>query len=451
MPGSQIFSRRKVSKGQSYIDLLITIAVLSILGLTIFRISALSYELISYSRARITARHLAQEKLEIIRNLPYSQIGTIGGIPSGSLPQIENTQINGISFTSRTSIIYIDDPFDQVAPTDTNPADYKRVRVEVTWGGIATSSKNPITLTTDVSAGVVIEGEGGVLKVLVFDATGNPLPDATVRIISSGITPAVDTSPQTDPNGQVSLPGATECVACYRITVTKDGYSTERTYSINEIANPLKQDQGVFPDEVTQISFAIDRLSTINVSSLNPRESNYSAVGGITFRLKGTKIVGTDAYAQPVYKFDEPFTTDSGGNISILNLEWDVYQVYMEPTSSYDIGGTTPLLPLNILPLSTNTLTLVVYPESPHNLLTIAKNPSQSLVENTYIRIFDGQSFDQTKLTGATSSADFGQIFFPDLEEKTYQIEATASGFINYSGEVIVTGPTKEEIVLTPE
>lgn len=442
---------KRLSKGQTYFDLLLGIALISIFGLSLFRVSSLSYEIISYSRARVAARHIAQEKIEVIRNLPYNEVGTLGGVPPGNLPQSENLERNGINYALRTTIIYVDDPFDTSAPADLDPADYKRVKVEVNWGGIASSSRNPVSISTDISASVATEVEGGVLKVLVFDANGNPLPQASVNIVSSGITPEIDVTYETDGDGEVNLPGATECVACYRITVTKTDYSTERTYSISEITNPLKQDQGVFADQITQISFAIDKTSTLSVSSINGRELNYSALPSVSFKLRGSKILGTDAYAQAVYKFDEPFTTGGSGEVTIPNLEWDVYQIYMDTGSSYDIGGSTPLLPLNIVPDSTNSLTFVAYAHTTHSLLTIAKDPTLSLIENVYVRIFDSVSYDQTKTTGVTTAADFGQTLFSNLEEKTYQVEATASGFLNYTGEVIVTEYTKDEIVLTPE
>ena len=123
----------------------------------------------------------------------------------------------------------------------------------------------------------------------------------------------------------------------------------------------------------------------------------------------------------------------------------------MESTSSYDIGGTNPLLPLNILPDSENNMVFVVYPHSPHSLLTITKDPALNRIESAYVKLFDSLGFDQTKTTGLVSDPDFGQAFFSSLEEKTYQMEATASGFLKYTGEVIVSEYTKDEVVLQPE
>src|SRR5690606_13925038 len=123
--------------------------LLSILIHASFTLVSSLYTLISFNRARISAKHLAQEKMELIRNLPYDEIGTQGGIPSGSLLQNESIQQNGLNFNVKTDIIYIDDPFDDTSPDDLLPTDYKRVRVDVSWGGI-TPSRNPIVFVTDV-------------------------------------------------------------------------------------------------------------------------------------------------------------------------------------------------------------------------------------------------------------------------------------------------------------
>jgi len=439
------------TRGQSLIEILIALAVLSILGLTVFRLSAISSQLVSYTRARIAARHLALEKIELIRNLAYEDVGTLGGIPPGPITQSDITKLNGLSYSVRTSIIYIDDPFDSLAPSDTNPTDYKRARVEVSWAGIASSSRNPIVLVTDISAKHEIEVEGGVLNVFVFDSNGNPLPLATVRITSSGLDPEIDVTQTTDDDGEVSLPGAPECVACYRIAVSKTGYSSDRTYSLAEITNPIKADQGVFASSITQISFAIDKVSTLTVSSINGEATGYSPAPGVTFQLRGTKILGTDAYAQMIYKVDQSYTTDSSGNLTIPNVEWDVYQIFMPTITSWDIAGSFPLIPINIVPDSNSDLDFVVAPHTANSLLSIVKDPAQALIGGAFVRIYDGAGFDQTQAVGQAQTANVGQTFFPSLEEKTYQVEATASGYLNYSGEVIISGYTKDEVVLTPE
>src|SRR3972149_3728932 len=97
---------KRTGFGQSLVGILIALAVFSILGHAIFTLTSSSFTLVALSRARTTARHLAQEKIEFIRNLPYDNVGTAGGIPSGPLPQTENLTRNGLNFLVTTSVIY---------------------------------------------------------------------------------------------------------------------------------------------------------------------------------------------------------------------------------------------------------------------------------------------------------------------------------------------------------
>src|SRR3990172_4926235 len=250
------------NQGQILLSILIAIAVFSILVNALFTLIAASFDLVSLNKTRITARHLAQEKMELIRNLAYEDVGTVGGIPDGIIEQEEIVRRNDLNYTVKTDISYVDDPFNG-AGADT---DYKRVRIEASWEGLAASRKNPIILISDVAIGTLVDVEGGGLVIQVFDASGAPVPQAEVTIVANGINPPVNLTVLTNSDGRVVRPGATPCIECYQITVTKEGHSTNRTYSTGEVANPLKPHVSVFQDNVTQVSFAIDRETTLNIT-----------------------------------------------------------------------------------------------------------------------------------------------------------------------------------------
>src|SRR3990172_13267808 len=112
-------------KGQVFIEVIIAISLIAVLGLTVFRLTSLSSQLIGYTRSRVTARHLGTEKFEAIRNLAYQDICTQSIIPPGPLAQTENIEKNGINYVIKTSVIYIDDPYDELVPVDPDPADFK--------------------------------------------------------------------------------------------------------------------------------------------------------------------------------------------------------------------------------------------------------------------------------------------------------------------------------------
>ncbi len=441
----------KFSRGQSLLSLLLAMAVFAILANAIFTLTTSSFRLVSYSRARIAARHLAQEKLELIRNLPFDEVGTLGGIPSGSLPQSENIVRNGLNYNVETSIVYVDDPFDGTAPTDLLPTDYKRVRVDVSWEGLAASRTNPVVLATDIAPrGIETTAGGGTLSILVFDANALPVAQASISIEADSLDPPIDLEQQTNENGRVVLPGAPACTECYKITVTKEGYSTERTYTSSEVVNPNKPYLSVIEGQVTESGFAIDKVSTINIASFSNRESNFAPLGNITFQLHGQKTIGTDSDDFPVYKFDKQFTTDGGGNIIITDMEWDNYEIIVPVTSGLDIAGTNPLIPFSVLPDTPVDFSFALTPNTSHRLLTVFTDPSSTPVASASATLSFG-AYEETKLTGGENDPDFGQVFFIDLEDKKHTLEATASGYQDSRSKVDVSGYSRERVILNPE
>lgn len=443
--------KKKYASGQTLLAILVAIAVFAILTHATFTLIASSYDLVSYNRARITARQLAQEKIELTRNLPYQDIGTVGGIPSGILAQEETVARNNLNYLVKIDIIFVDDPFDESAPDDTSPEDYKRARVEVSWEGQASSRRNPVVLLTDVSSQASGSLDGGTLVVLVFDANGQPVPQAQVTIVANDTNPPVNLTQQTGSNGEIILPGSPLCVSCYQITVTKSGFSTDRTHSTAEVTNPVKPYTSVFQNDITQISFTIDTLGNLTLLSLDSRENNFAPLGNLAVRVRGNKIIGTDAYAQPVYKYDENFTTDASGNLTIPNIEWDIYHILSPSTPSYDISGTNPVLPLNLVPGGTIDFSFANVAHSTNSLLITSKDSSQNLIASASARLYDNLGFEKIQYTGTSGNTDFGQTLFSSLEEKTYHIEVTASGYLNFNGDFDVSGYTTTDVIMSPQ
>ena len=432
------------------LSVLIGIAVFAILAHALFTLVASSFDLINFNKSRIAARHLASERVELIRNLTYDDVGTVGGIPNGIIAQEENIVQNGLNYKIKASVVYIDDPYDDTAPADLSPDDYKRVRVEVSWEGLAGSRKNPIVLISDVTSPLESSIESGTLIIKVFNANGQALPQAQVTIVASSISPAVNVTQSTDNDGEVSLPGATPCDTCYQITVTKSGYSTDRTYSTSEVTNPIKPHASLLLGEVTQLSFQIDLTGTINIASTDSRENSFIAKPNLSFNLRGNKIIGTNSLGQYVYKFDHSYSTDSGGNYVISNAEWDTYKVIMPTSTSWDISGSSPLQPVSLLPGGNIDLTFSVEPHTAHSLLAIVEEPSQTLIASATARLYKS-GFEKVLESGQSGNPDFGQAFFSGLAEDTYQLDATASGYLNFTGTFDASGATTGVVVLTPQ
>jgi hypothetical protein len=244
----------------------VSILLLVILGL--YGAFQLGLKVVAQNKARITATALANQKIEIARNLAYQQVGTIGGIPSGSIEENETITRNNIEYTVKTTVGYVDDPFDGLAPDDSLPNDYKRVKVKVSWPGFLGGE---VILITDISPkGLETAEGGGNLLISVFDALGAAIGQADIHIVNNQTDPVIDVTYQTNDQGQYLVAGAPSSTEAYQITVTKSGYSTDRTYGTDEVANPEKPHATVLEGKLTEISFSIDRLSSFSINTLSP-------------------------------------------------------------------------------------------------------------------------------------------------------------------------------------
>ncbi|MBN1168625.1 prepilin-type N-terminal cleavage/methylation domain-containing protein [Candidatus Woesebacteria bacterium] len=444
-------SAREKQNGQALVELVVAIALFAILAQALFTLVTSSYRLISFTSARITARHLAQEKIELIRNLPYEDVGTVSGVPDGPIFQEENVFRNGLNYVVSTDIVYIDDPLDGIAPTDLLPTDFKRVRVDVSWGGLASSNKSPVSLITDIAPrGVESTVGGGTLSVLVFDANAQPVSQAEVTIYAPSISPPVDLTLLTDSSGRVILPGALPCTDCYQITTTKEGYSTDKTYSTSEVANPDKPHATIIESKLTEISFAIDLVSTLEITTTNNRDSDFSPLGNITFNIRGDKTIGTDALDELVYKYEETLSTNASGEIVIEDLEWDNYSITIPAITGYDVSGFNPLLPVNLLPNSEFEQKIALNSNSANSFLVTFTDPGDLQIASVSARLFDGGTYEASASSGIIQNPDFGQIFFSDLSDKIYYLEATASGYNYYTDSVEISGDIQEQAFLDP-
>lgn len=88
----------------------------------------------SVAKIQTTATELANERIEYIRTLNYDDIGTPGGDPEGIL-QAEQIARGNVTFNLSYAVSWIDDAADGTLGegTDSDPHDYKRVEVRVTW------------------------------------------------------------------------------------------------------------------------------------------------------------------------------------------------------------------------------------------------------------------------------------------------------------------------------
>ncbi|MEN9649203.1 MAG: hypothetical protein RL094_170 [Candidatus Parcubacteria bacterium] len=401
-------------KGFTLIETLISIGIFAGLALTVYSTSTLIIKLAGVYRENTTISNLAAQYMEIVRNLPYSQVGTVNGNPTGilvDLPNATSTSYNNITYQIYYESSFVDDPADGTIASSTDPAptDYKQVKLN-----IKNTRTNVVTtfVTNITPAGLENTNNAGAFTVQVFDAVGQPVPGAQINITNTALTPDINITRTTDANGYWTEVGLPQSSNNYHVTATKTGYSSDQTYPVSVgNPNPTKPDATILNGTVTQISFSIDKLSNLTFNTLNQSCAPLSNVG---IGVKGAKIIGTPS----VYKFNNTYTSNGSGQVVLSNIEWDNYTPALS-TSSYMIYGSSPIQQINILPQTSQNFNLIVGPITTNSLLVIVKDAATGVaIEGANVRltrsgyddtlITGGSAFSQQDWTGGVGQANMG-------------------------------------------
>ncbi len=417
-------------RGTSLIDLLISIAIIAVLFGGIYLIYFSLITAISNISVRAAASGAVQAEIETVRNLPYASVGTVGGVPSGVIPPTQTVSYGNYSFVLQTTVRNIDDPFDGTVngtPADTAPADYKLVEITATCpicnGPVA------LTITTTVAPkSLESASDNGSLFVYALDANGNPVSGAAVHVVNASATPSIDLTDTTNGAGVLQLVGVPTSTQSYQVTVTKSGYSTDQTYAAGSLgaSTPAKPNATVAAQTVTSITFSIDVLSTLAVSSVNNR---CAPVANEPFFMQGTKLIGTNP---DVLKFSTSSATGASGTITFQNIEWDTYALALADAGE-NVAGTIPLSPLIVNPSSTATFMFVLQPAANPSLLA-------ATVDSATGAEIPGAAITASK-TGFSKTLIAGHAFYAETDWSGGQ-------YASQSGGIDVSSPGKLALLL---
>ena len=255
---------------------LVEVIIVSALFLVVFGGLLISFryslELISHSRAKLTALTLANDGMEYIRSLSYNAVGTVSGIPSGLIPQVSTTSLNGITFTKRVLVEYIDDDADGLGVADSNgiTTDYKQAKVTLEWT-LRGITKEVFLVTTIIPKSIETDVDGGTVRVNVFNDAAVLLPGADVRLVNKTLVPNIDVMRSADAMG-VALFGGAPKGADYEVFVTAPLYSTDQTYkATTTMPNPNRLPIAVVESSVSTLNMFIDVLSNVSITALSSK------------------------------------------------------------------------------------------------------------------------------------------------------------------------------------
>jgi len=434
----------KNKQGFSLVESIVAIAIFVLLSGIIYQTSALLTKGVGSYRESVTISNLASQYMEIVHNLPYSSVGTVKGNPHGTLPDKPSnatTTVNNSDYQIYYVVNYIDNPADGTAEAGTDFAanDYKQVKLYVK--NLAT--EKTYTFSTNITPrGLENLDSGGALMIEVFDAFAQPVPNASVHITNQILSPSIDLTRTTDSSGNLIEVGLPNSVNGYHIAVTKNGYSSDQTYPIT-MANPdpVKTDSTIANGQITQISFAIDKLSNLSFDTLN---QNCEILPGIGMSIHGEKLIGNPN----ILKFDNDFSSNTSGKISLGSIEWDNYVPNLTD-NDYIVYGSSPIQQVSVLPDTDQNYTLILGPKTTNSLLVIVKdsatgNPIQDatvqLINNNptvdEAKITGGSVWASNNWTGGNGQADFidATKYFTDDVNISTDIIPEALRLLSYDG-----------------
>ncbi len=380
----------------SLIEVVVSLAIISLLfgGILLAYFSIIN--IVKNSEARSEAVIILNREEEVVKNLSYENIGVQGGYPTGVLLAEKTATSTKNIFVIKTTVRNIDDPYDGTiggVPNDTAPADYKLLEISIN----CTNCPYFVPLaTTSTIAPKNLESASadGSLFINVFNAAGVGISGATINISNSSTIPTLNFTDTTNQSGVLQLIGVPTSTQSYHVKVSKEGFSSDQTYKINDPLNPnpIKPDATVIPQTVTQLSFVIDLVGSLIFSTTN---NLCDAIGNQPLTISGTKLIGTDP---DVLKFSTTTTTDAGGIKILNNIEWDTYQ--FNYTGAKDLAGTTILSPLQFNPGTVATIGLTLASSTPKALLVTARNAITNAGIQDAIVTINKTGFSKNQITG---------------------------------------------------
>jgi hypothetical protein len=117
-------------------------------------------------------------------------------------------------------------------------------------------------------------------------------------------------------------------------------------------------------------------------------------------KIVGSKMIGTPN----VFKFDNIYNADSGGNVQLSSIEWDNYTA-SATGSTYMVYGSSPAQPAFVLPNTSQNFNLILGPKTSNSLLVLVQDSSNlNPIEgaNVNLQTISPESNDN-KLTGGST------------------------------------------------
>jgi prepilin-type N-terminal cleavage/methylation domain-containing protein len=413
--------------GYTLVELMIGIVLLGLIAISAFTLfSTLIRSTVIIKRKAIAAT-LATTQMEYLKSLPFNSLAIAGGpiYAPTYLPANGTTVLNGVTYTSNTTVDYVDDAFDGCgsyptlalkqtycrnypppsgAPaTDTNPQDYKIAHVKVT-------DQNSLILAevdSQISARVAeTASTTGALFVKVLDDNGNPLSGATVQVVNSSVTPNVNLSDTSDSNGITIFYGLPPDTTGYDYVVngSLSGYSSLSTIAPSGSLTPTYPSQQIITQQSSFVTLTLKPQGP-NSLVIETTDTGGAAIAGMKVYVKGgykkyTSTSDKTYYYDNMTPSDTRPTTDAGGFAALSNLVPGDYIFCSETAGTNCKVGSTTYYVAAVLPYSGN---------NPFNPLSVPIYEASSPPTTTFT--YNGNEYLQKVRLMMTTSSSFPRVY----------------------------------------
>lgn len=432
-------------RGMTLIDVVVGTAIIALVFIAIVGVARASLAVASTAKAKAAAQSIAQNEMEYIRGLTYASVGTVGGIPSGVVPQTQTQVLDGISYTVRTLVEYVDDPGDGLGVNDSNgiTIDYKQVKVQVSYA-LRGQSKSLAIVSNFAPPGLESTNGGGTLQVKVVNAVGAAVPGASVQVFNASTSPAVNLTTYANSSGIVNLPGAATSTG-YQVTVSNLGYSTAQTYQRTVTnQNPTPGYLTVATNQTTTGTFAIDALGSLTIqtyAATTTLPATSTPLKNIPFTLTGAKTIGSTGTGAPIYKTVVAGNTGASASVT-LPLEWDSYTPSI---SGYDVTDFCSTPPYVLAPGSATTVGIILGSHTTNSLLVEVEDSTGSPVSGATVTL------SRSGYTSTVSSSLCGNAYFGSIASSaSYSVQIAKTGYTTKTFTSVSVSGTSTYVVAFP-
>ena len=442
----QLNYKKQKETGITLVEVLISIFILSIISISFYGMFLLAGRLVADAKLRLMGTYAANEEMENVKSMIYDQVGTVGGVPAGIVPQSKSVEKGGYTFQVETEVRFGDDPIDGSFPTDTVPTDFKVVRMAVSWP--SAFKNHEVVLISSIYPDVPEEDEsGGILLINAIDFEGNGVGSCDAVIQNTAVTPQVSIHTRTDDQGNIMLLGVPPSTGGYKITLSKASYETVETLPPypQTAFRPVDENASVVIGQLNMKAIQIDELGMIQISVFDEADQPRNS---FSLDMEGGRVLGytTGATRTPIYSYDEEnVMTDGSGILSIPDASRGSYTVATHD-SSYELVGVTPENPFDLPSGGTAIVRITAVNRSTDSLLVkVMDSTTRDPIMGASVTVI-GEGFSATKLSDQEGYAFFWQA---GMVEQAYDISIDAEDYTPYTSAVDLNSLTHADAYMS--